>query len=273
MIVQLNARTPYGGLLNLPLQDTSSGYVVGAIEGLAPGRAILSTSTFSSIDGVAFHSARRDQRDIRIRIEFESNPRFDDVENLRNNLYRYFQLKQEVELEFVRSTGTSPRIRGRVESVESVFFAQNPAVDIQVVCFDPYFYDATPTVLNLNTTSSTATTEVDYAGSAPTGVKLTITPPRTISDLTLSVTSNYGRTISLVFNAGINANQTLTITTHPGNKTASRRVGGTVSSILYGVSPSSFWPQLEPGINLVRAAVSGTAIPYTLEYTTRYGGL
>jgi hypothetical protein len=66
----------------------------------------------------------------------------------------------------------------------------------------------------------------------------------------------------------------LKISTVPGNKYATLTHAGVDINVLYAISPSSPWIALQPGANKIRLLVSGAgAIPYTIQYTDKYGGL
>jgi hypothetical protein len=65
----------------------------------------------------------------------------------------------------------------------------------------------------------------------------------------------------------------LTISTVSGNKYVTLKRASVVSSLLYGISPTSKWLEFLPGDNYIRVYATGATIPYTITYTKRYGGL
>lgn len=273
MITQINARTAGGRLLNLTLDDISDGYVVSEVEGLGPVKASIISSSYATLDGVVYQAATRGQRDIKIKIELEPDYTTQTVESLRLNLYSFFMPKSKVNLEFISDTGMVGTTSGRVESCEPVIFTDTPTVEVLVSCFDPDFIDPTAVVVNANTVSTTANTTVEYSGSSPTGFRLVFTPNRIISDLTLWHTDIDGVQQSMEFGAGLAAGDTLTITTTPGAKSALKLASNVLSSVMYGITPVSAWPQLQPGTNYIRLVTAGAALPYTIDYFRKYGGL
>jgi hypothetical protein len=65
----------------------------------------------------------------------------------------------------------------------------------------------------------------------------------------------------------------LQISTINGAKGVTLIRGGAQSSYLYGISPQSDWLKFSRGVNQMRVAASGAAIPYTFQHTQKYGGL
>ena len=270
----MNARTAGGQLLNFTFDDITNGYIISEIEGLGPVKASFSSSNFASVDGVQHQSARRGQRDLVIKLELEPDYITQTVESLRLALYDYFMTKSVVELEFVSDSGITARTIGHVETCEPVIFAESPTMEIGVVCDDPDFFEPVPIVVNANTVSTTVNTPVIYTGSSATGITLAIKPARAVADLTLWHTAPGGVQQSLEFGSPLEINDTLTITTTPGKKTAMKKTSTNIlTSALYGVSPTSSWPMLVKGTNQIRLVTSGDPIPYTIEYVKKYGGL
>jgi hypothetical protein len=75
------------------------------------------------------------------------------------------------------------------------------------------------------------------------------------------------------FAASLISGDVLTVSTISGNKYANLLRSGVTSSVLYGVSPQSAGPVLQPGDNYIRVYATGAAIPWNIKYTNRYGGL
>ena len=65
----------------------------------------------------------------------------------------------------------------------------------------------------------------------------------------------------------------LQLSTIAGNKFATLTRNSTLKSVVGGVSPQADWTQLAQGTNKLRVSISGAAIPFTIKYTSRYGGL
>ena len=75
------------------------------------------------------------------------------------------------------------------------------------------------------------------------------------------------------FAGSLIADDVLVINTITGSKGATLTRAAVNSSVLYGVSAQSTWLELEPGENYIRVYATGAAIPFTIEYTNRHGGL
>lgn len=273
MITQINARTPGGQLLSLPLEDVSNGYIVSEVEGLGPVKATIVTAKQSAVDGVFYQSASRDLREIKIKVELEPDFIVNTVQTLRDRLYTIFMPKSPVLLEFLDSDGRVATISGRVETVEPVIFTATPTIEINVLCFKPDFIDGATTIINGSTVTTTQNVSVNYLGTSSSGFKFTIKPARSLTDLTLVHTAPDGTESYMEFNYPLAANDTLTITTTPREKAVTKLSGGVLTSVLYGLSPLSPFPQLQPGQNYIRVVTAGATVPYTVEYAAKYGGL
>jgi hypothetical protein len=77
----------------------------------------------------------------------------------------------------------------------------------------------------------------------------------------------------MLFAEPLIAGDVLTISTVSGNKHATLTRAGSDSSLLFGVAPDASWINLFPGPNYIRVYTEGAAIPYTITYTSKVGGL
>lgn len=278
MLVRVEVRTPQGTLLNLPLEDVSDGLFIEEIEGLDPVKATLVSSSFANVDGEQNHSSRREARDVKLKVGLETNYATNTVRSLRSLLYAYFMPKSTVFLRFVHDDEFAVDIVGTVETFETPIFTKEPQADISIRCFNPDFVVPSPTVLELVTVDGTEENEgwldIDYDGTVETGIVLELSVNRVENLITVYNQSPSSGLRQLDFSAPLVVGDTLRLSTVSGAKGATLTRAGTITSVLYGVDPQSAWLTLEQGINRFRVYATGTpAIPYTLEYLTRYGGL
>lgn len=273
MLTAVEVRTGTGDLLSLSLQDVVSGYIVQDVQGLDPVKATLVSSSFANMDGEQYHSARREARNIVLKIGLEPDYVHDTVQDLRRGLYDYFMPKALVNLRFVLSDGLQLDIQGRVETFETELFSKDPEVSISVMCFDPDFFDATAVVFSGNTTATTTETKITYDGSTDAGVLFQLNVNRTLSTFTIYHRDPSGTLRSMDFSTALVNGDIVKISTVTGNKYARKTTSGTETSVLYAVSPQSYWLKLQPGDNYIRVYATGAAIPFTLTYNERYGGL
>jgi len=262
-----------GGILGLPMVDSTLGYDVQDIQGLDPVKATLVSSSFAQQDGAQYQSARREFRNIVLRLGFSPDYALDSVRSLRTRLYPFFMPKTAVSLRFYMDDDLTVDIAGRVESFDSAMFVQEPAVDISILCFDPDFIEPDEVVVSGSTTAGSTVSTLDYTGSVETGIEFQLNVDRTLSEFTIYHQTPDGNIRTMDFQAPLVAGDVLTIITKSGSKSATLTRAGTDSSILYGVSPQSNWLELDTGANGIRVYAEGAAIPYTITYTRRYGGL
>lgn len=274
MITKVDVSSAQGGFLSLPLHDVVAGFPVQNIDGLDPVAATLASTTFAQQNGAQYNSGRRDPRDVKFTLGLEPNWVIgEDVRTLRKTLYKTFMPKSAVSMVFTQVGEADVSINGIVESFESTLFAKDPSVDIVVRCFDPDFINPTPVVLEEGTVTDSTMTEFDYVGTVETGIIFRLLVNRTISGFTIYHQSNDGVPRSMLVSASLVSGDVVTISTVSGNKFATRTRASVDSSILYGIAPQADWFELLPGLNQIRAELSGTTIPYEVEYIRRYGGL
>lgn len=270
MLNQVEVITEQNETLVLSLKDPSTGYLVSAIDGLDPVKATIVSSNFASMDGEQYQASRREKRNIVLKLDLKSDYTHSTARELRTNLYRYLNPKQSVTLRFHMDGEPSVDILGRVESLESPLFTKEPQATSSILCFDPDFFD--PALITVNGTTGTEQTVINYDGTVETGITLRVYVNATVPSVSL-----YNRISStfhtLDFVDPLIAGDTLIISTRSGAKSVRRLRDGVLSSVLYGVVPTSEWVKLFPGMNNVRVYAAGAAMPYVLEYNTKYGGL
>lgn len=276
MLTAVEVRSASGALLTLPLEDVSNGLYIDDIRGLDPVKATIVSSSFAAIDGTQYQSSRRESRNIVLTIGLEPDYATDSVRDLRSRLYEYMMPKSEVSLTFIHDEADDELevvISGRVESLETALFSEEPAVDISIVCFDPDFVDLTEVLVEGDTVADTTEITIDYDGTVESGFVFELLVDRTLTEFTIYHTPPGKPVRTLDFAANLETGDVLTITTIAGNKSVLLTRTATTSSLLYGMSPQSNWIELEKGANKIRVYALGDPIPYTITYTTRYGGL
>lgn len=283
LLKEVKATNSAGEELTLNLEDPSNGLIVKSINGLGPTKATLVSSSFANMDGEQFYSSRRDKRNIVIQLGLDPDYGSYSAFDLRNQLYKFFMPKTEVDLEFtmfdrfqtdfLKQTWL-PHIMGRIESLEPAIFTSEPAVDISIVCFDPDFCDQSSMIFEGDTTDSLTETTLTYNGTVETGVLFKLFANRSIDDLTIfhRTPDNVLRTFYV--DHTIEDTDELHVNSLYGDKYVNLLVGGSVTeSILYAVAAQSSWVELFKGDNNFRVYTDGAPIPYTIEYIEKYGGL
>lgn len=271
---KVEVRTGLGMLLTLPLDDYTNGYVVEEILGLDPVKATIASSTFATLDGGILQNRRREMRNIILKLRLEPNYAITSVRALRNHLYSFFETKMDVSLRFFMLDGLTVDISGVVESCEAPPFSEEPGMQVSILCPDPDFLALDPVVVSGEETVSTLDEFViTYEGTVPTGILFQLNLNRSESDFTIYQRPPDNVLRQLDFAASLVNLDVLKINTVPGNKYITLTRSGSDTSLLYGMSPTSKWITLMPGDNNFRVYATGAAIPFTITYTPRYGGL
>lgn len=276
MLTEIQVTSSQGEQLALTLSDVSNGYIVKSISGLGPVDTELTSTDYASLDGAQLQAKRRVKRTMVFKIELIPGAFGLSVRELRKRLYRVFTYG-EVSFAFMLA-GESPLTnKGYVESFEPDLWAKEPTVDITVVCFDPNF--EVPTVQTVTGASSTTNElSVMYDGMVDTGVVFSLIVTSATNGVTITNRHDSGLVETFAFPIVMAEGDELRISTVPGNKYVVKRSwlfpDNGETSMVYGVSPQSSWFVLSPGRNRIKVnAGSSAAIPYTIEYTEKHGGI
>lgn len=273
MLTAVTAESPQGGLLTLPLDDETSGILIGEIEGLGPVKATLVSSGYARRDGAQYNSSRREPRNLIFHLDLEPDYVAASVADLRDLLYTFFMPKTPVTLGFHSTNRPTVNIQGIVESCDPPMFTKEPKMDVVIVGFDPDFINYDTQELLGNSTAGTIETPIDYLGTVDTGINFTLNVNRSVDAFTIYHRSPDGSLRSLDFAAPLVAGDTVFISTVPGSKFVRLLRAGTTTSLLYAMAPYSDWIALQPGENNIRVYAEGAGIPFSIHHLQRYGGL
>lgn len=277
MLTLVEAVNQQGVMVSLPLSNESSGIILRGINGLDPVDADLISTAFGGRDGQQPQSARRGSRNIVIMVDLDPRYGGGSAQDLRQILYPVFMPKTTVDLRFYLSTGLEVTIKGQVESLNTPLFVKTPRAAISIICDDPDFHDVQEREYNYEAYNSHVDHDVVYEGTVPTGMEFTVyvNGSTTINSIFFRQTTPSGRYKILEFNAPLTGLDQVIINTTPGQKSAVRKRSGIETSILYGISPQSEWPLLEPGLNKISVMVPAPAQQsgYTHKHFDRHGGL
>lgn len=274
MLTKVEVRTSLGMLLIILMDDITDGLVIEDIQGLDPVKATLSSSPRATMPGAQFQASHREPRNILLSLGLEPDYVTQSIRSLRDNLYNFFMSGTTVDLRFYVDDGPTVDISAIVESMETNYFASEPKVVISLMCFDPDFVDTESVEI---TTEETVDDETEflvmYDGTVQTGFTFILNVDRVLTEFSIyhRPADNVVRTLD--FAAALVADDIVTIETVQGSKAVTLTRASTDTSLLYAVTPQSEYHQLQPGDNYLRVFAEGVAIPFTVEYTPRYGGL
>lgn len=272
MLYKVEIRNAHGETLVLPFGDYNNGYLVKPIDGLDPVRANIVSSSFANIDGEQHQSSRREARNIIMKLGLKMGAA-GTVSSLRAQLMKFFMPKAKIRFTFFREDGPDVDIDGVVETFNCPQFVKEPEATISIMCHKPDFIVPVATTFSSVTTSGVDEQEVIYDGSVETGFEFRMTIDRSISQFFIYQRASDETINEMLFAEPLIAGDVLTISTVAGNKHATLTRAGSDSSLLHGISPSSSWLNLFPGPNYIRVYAEGAAIPYTITYNSKVGGL
>lgn len=273
MLTKVEVRTDQGALLSLPLFDPAEGFQIQDIQGLDPVDATLVYSSMANQDDEQEQSSKRVKRNLIFEIGYEPDWANQSVWSLRNTLYGFFMPKSQVRLRFYSDTMPTVEIVGRVEKFNSPLFSADPKATISIICAKSNFVGLDTLSFGGNTTSGSTELNRTYDGSIETGVLFEFQPDRSLNEFTIYNRLPNDTVISQEFAYPLLAGDILRINSVALNKSVRLTRGGVTVSALYGVSPYSQWINLFPGVNKLRVQAAGAAIPWTIQYANKYGGL
>lgn len=273
MITKIEVTNVAGTVLTLLLDDYTNGYVLEDVEGLDPVKATIVFSKFAKKAGSQFQNSLRENRNLIVKIGLEPDYVLSSVKSLRWALYDYFTPDSVVRLRLYDDDDLVVDISGHVESCDTPLFVKEPRVDVSIICTDPDFVVLDPVVEEGFTVSDTTEFFLNYPGTVKTGFEFVLHVDRTLTDFTIYQTEPGGATKQFDFSASLVADDELTINSMEGSKFITLLRGGIPTSVLYGMPSTSSWLELKRGFNNFRVYALGAAIPFTITYTPRYGGL
>jgi hypothetical protein len=273
MLTQMDVTNSRGNVLSFLLEELEGPYQVQSIEGLDPGKASLVSSNFVGADGEQFQSAKRGARNIKIRLDLDPDFNPKGYAEVRRDLYTHFMPKSKVTLRFYLTTGLYLDIVGIVEYMTTPLFAEDPDVEISIMCYDPDFVDGRMVTVNGMSVNNSTNTVVEYPGTVESGSVITINFNRAVSEFTIYNIDEGGNLRQLDFSGTLLDGDQLVISSIAGNKGITLTRDSVSSSYLYGRSAQSSWISFVEGTNHFRVYAEGDPIPYVLEYVVRYGGL
>lgn len=273
VLTRIDVTNRRGNILSLPMEESENGYQIAEIEGLEPVKATLTSTSYANSDDEQYQAGKRGARNIKIKLDLDPGFNPQTYTTLRRGLYSYFMPKSEISMRFFLSTGLYVDITGIVEEFSTPLFAEDPSVDISIMCFRSAFTD--PRVIQLEgfTVDDGTNTEIDYPGTIETGTVLILNLNRALTDFTIYNMDEGGNLYQLDFTGALLDGDQLIISSLRGAKGIKLNRADVETSYLYGRSAQSSWIEFAEGLNQFRVYAEGDPIPYVLEYVVRYGGL
>ena len=277
-----------------------SGLFVRGVDGLGPSKGIINTRESLSLDGSAFNSARKEQRNILFKLGFLEKP---TIEDTRQSTYKYFPIKRRIKMT-IETDNKTVHTWGYVESNEPDIFSKEEGSTVSVICPDPYFYSVISGVVNFSSVvaqfefpfSNESLTEkliifgeimtepqqnVFYEGEAEVGFRMYIHANGPVENITIhNLVSLQSMTIdtdilTALTGEGLDDGDDIIISTLNGQKYVTLIRDAVEINILNALGPDSDWLTLSPGDNIFYyEATSGeTNLEFRIEYDTLYEGI
>jgi hypothetical protein len=246
------------------------------ITGLDPVKATVNTSPFGSVDGSAYVGSSVATRNIVLTLH--PNPDWVDwtFESLRRLLYLYFMPKSLTRLIFYSDDMPPVAIAGIVEDSNVSQFSKDPEMQVSIICPDPYFTAADPTIVTGQTDRDfSSPTEIQYNGDVVAGINVQVT--RVSDPAPASIGIQVGDPLASYFNvtASVDATKYFSMNSLDGNRFVQTVAfnTGIIANLLSKMQSGSSWPVLQPGVNDFAVITNAGVQDWQLTYYERYGGL
>lgn len=302
MIKSIIVTNHNGESLKLDLfHPEESGLIVKSISGLGPPKANINSTDLATADGAIYSSARASTRNIVFNLQFMFAPTIEDV---RQKTYKYFPLKKKITIE-VETDNRSLSIEGYVESNEPDIFSQEESTQISIVCVDPFFRDARPSLVQFASVlpnfefpfSNESLTDdliefgkigldtrstLVYTGDVDTGILITIHAMGSVSGvLNIYNIETYENIkidlskIKALTGSDYRSGDDIIISTVSGDKYVQVLHNGKYYNAIGIIDKLANWFQLTVGENIFNFTVTNGVenLSITFEYRNAYGGI
>lgn len=304
MIKAITITNHLGESIRLELtKPEESGFIITNIDGLGPVKANINFTELATNDGAIDNSARLESRNIVMNLRFLGTP---TIEDTRLKSYKYFPIKRTIKF-LIETDNRICETSGRIESNEPSIFDQAEGCQISIMCPDPYFYSAgengttqtifygteplfefpfennslTENLIEFGSIENRTEGIIYYEGDAEVGITITIHAVGEAQGLTIYNTGtremmriNDDKLVALL-GSGIQAGDTITITTSKGLKGITMLRGGITTNILNVLDKPISWFQLAKGDNIFAytAEAGLTNLQFSIENKTIYEGV
>ena len=225
-------------------------------------------------DGGFYQGRRVGKRNVVMTLDLNPNPALGQtVDGLRKLLYRIFMSPRlnADHTQFILHDDDAPTryIVGYAEKFEGELFDVETMAQVSIICPDPYIRDLSETIFL--DSAGWVTVPFNYEGNAESGfyAEVHIVTPTPV--LTLA---NNGRTMQLYYS--FNVGDIVTFDTNGGSRMIRLQRGGTQTSMLPYLTPTSSWLSLHGQGNTVTVYGSNTTfrpgVIKRLNYRASYWG-
>lgn len=250
------------------LDRRSGGFDLISATGLEPPTVDVNYSNYAMVPGGNFQSASVDARNIVVTGEIVPPPG-ETVLSMRRRLYHLLPARQLLVARLWRDGSYELRVNAYLETIEYSMFSKQSAIQISLICPEPYFRDPQTKFLNQRSPGSIT---IDNLGDAPAGL-----------DVTFRINNNFHNTLRLFNDTTGDSLEILhpwrvdhrvRVNTSEGSREVTlRNLDGTVRQHLLGSTTiNGGWPMLVQGPNELRFQSTGTGWSWDLAYVELYSG-
>lgn len=261
-------------------------YSVVDVQGLTPPSANINTTEMAGGDGSSFNSSSLTNRNIVILLFINR-----DIERNRQRLYRYFRVKRQCRI-YYKNASRDVYIDGHVETVEPTMFQKTQAVQISILCPDPYLKNKTTSLYEFSWTTSyfefpfsipeegiefsgsnnVSSVDVINNGENEVGVEINLTASGAVLNpkIVNVLTGEY-----FALNVDLDEGDVIKITTHRRKKRVFLYKDGEETNIMNAIASGSTWFKIEMGDNIFSYAadLGGEVLAVSFTFTEEFVGV
>jgi hypothetical protein len=243
-------------------------------EGIGPVKAELNFVDLPLEAGGVYTDGQNTRRNIVLTVEYRPDWSMGrTVKQLRKQLNKVFMPTNVVELDFTDEDGEIFQIKGVVESNEPYQFSKDPAVQISIICDDPYFRTAAgPDVFSIPINGPT-TIPIDFEGDVAAGfiAEFQVVEPFVGNKFSIEFQPrkelNYFRIDGYAFVTG----DVVRFSSVKGNRYVRVTRAGVTTDLLGYFSGSLVATKMDPGMNYLLFPQVGNVRDLKFYVTTLYG--
>jgi len=281
--IEVTSENPFAPAFPVGSAISDDPVQIREIIGLQPVKASMGSSVLATGRGEHFQGSSVGNRNIVLTLGL--NPDWEDqtVASLRLLLQGYFMPEQWLKLRFFTDDYPVVDIEGIVESFEPNLFAQDPEIQISILCHQPDFVEPDIVVIkgivpNSLTDGDPIEYVIDYQGTVSTGFELFVTATEfkpTYNDRLIVV--NQGPVKYEFMNVdpvSLDADWRYNLTTiKTDRRVETVDTDGVRNNLLKNMLQPSTWPEFKPGENIFSVGATESGLAWELRYSNRFGGL
>lgn len=260
----------------LGLGETEDRYLIKSMAGIDADSITPRFYAMGQSTGLGLFDFGLPPRELVIRIGLNPNFTLDEsFSELRDRLYRAISATRTgtIRIQFNSGATAVSQLSGFVIKFEASLFTKTPEAQITMRCDDPFFRGINPVELSSDDPENPISV-ADSLSTAPHGFVMNITFSGTADAITVQPTLLDAEwTFTVTPPGGFEVDDILVFSSEPNTKEVYINRGGDIIPIADGISLSSVWPVIFPGVNIFYLSEMPSVSDWSIQYYPAYWGI